>query len=321
VARRRSLQDLLAEARAGLDRVDAADLAREMAGGALVVDIRPVDQRERDGDLPGAVVVDRNVLEWRLDPASPNRLDAVTGFDQRVIIVCNEGYSSSLAAATLRQIGLRRAADLVGGFQAWRSMTRWDTVFAEKAPGTVSWFESDPHTSVRLLADAAPPPASVVDVGAGTSFLADRLLAQGWTDVTVLDVSAVAGDRVRDRLGDAISVVTADVLSWLPGRRYDAWHDRAGFHFLTTAADRARYVEVATAAVRPGGALVIATFAPDGPDHCSGLPTARYDQEQLTGLFVRDFAPEHAERVVHVTPTGAAQPFTWVVLRRRALMA
>jgi rhodanese-related sulfurtransferase len=318
VARRRSLQDLLAEARAGLDRVDAADLAREMGNGALVVDIRPFEQRARDGDLPGAVVVDRNVLEWRLDPAGPDHIDAVTGFDQRVIIVCNEGYSSSLAAATLRQIGLRRAADLVGGFQAWRSMTRWDTVFAGTAPATVSWYESDPRTSVRLLARAAPPPASVVDVGSGTSFVADRLLANGWTDVTVLDVSAVAGDRVRDRLRGAVSVITADVLSWVLERTYDAWHDRAVFHFLSTPADRTRYADAAGTAVRPGGALVIATFAPDGPDHCSGLPTARYDEDQLTELFARDFTPEHAERVVHTTPTGAAQPFTWVVLRRRA---
>jgi rhodanese-related sulfurtransferase len=102
--------------------VEAANLAAEVAGGALVVDTRPVEQRERDGDLPGAIVIDRNVLEWRLDPSSPHRIPEATGTDVRVIVVCNEGYASSLAAATLRRLGLARATDLDGGFQAWRAV-------------------------------------------------------------------------------------------------------------------------------------------------------------------------------------------------------
>jgi rhodanese-related sulfurtransferase len=111
---------LLAEARAGLDRVAPADLAAELAAGALVVDTRPAEQRSRDGGLPGAVVIDRNVLEWRLDPTSPHRIPEAGDPDRRVIVVCNEGFSSSLAAATLRRLGLRRATDLAGGYQAWR---------------------------------------------------------------------------------------------------------------------------------------------------------------------------------------------------------
>jgi rhodanese-related sulfurtransferase len=114
-----AVEELLVRARRGLDRVAPADLAGEVAAGALVVDIRPVEQRERDGSLPGALVVDRNVLEWRLDPTSPHRLPVVSSTDLRVVLVCNEGYSSSLAAATLRELGLRRATDLVGGFEAW----------------------------------------------------------------------------------------------------------------------------------------------------------------------------------------------------------
>jgi rhodanese-related sulfurtransferase len=118
--RERSAVDRLVEhAREGLDRVTAADLAAEMAAGALVVDIRPVEQRERDGELPGAVVIDRNVLEWRLDPSSPHRIPE-TAADRRIVLVCNEGYSSSLAARSLRDLGLGRATDLVGGFQALR---------------------------------------------------------------------------------------------------------------------------------------------------------------------------------------------------------
>jgi rhodanese-related sulfurtransferase len=113
---------LLAEARAGLDRVDPADLVAEMAAGALVIDTRPFEQRRRDGDLPGALIIDRNVLEWRLDSTSPHHIPEVTTADIRVIVVCNEGFSSSLAAATLRRLGLHRATDLAGGFQAWRPL-------------------------------------------------------------------------------------------------------------------------------------------------------------------------------------------------------
>jgi rhodanese-related sulfurtransferase len=115
-----SIDELLASCRSELDRVAPADLAAEVASGALVVDTRPVEQRERDGELPGALVVDRNVLEWRLDPTSPDRLPEATSRDLRVVVVCNEGYSSSLAAYTLRMLGLHRATDLVGGYQAWR---------------------------------------------------------------------------------------------------------------------------------------------------------------------------------------------------------
>ena len=114
---------LLAECRRGLDRVRPEDLASVMAAGALVVDTRPADQRARDGELPGAVVVDRNVLEWRLDATSPYRLPGIDHDPQRrVVVVCNEGYSSSLAAHTLQRLGLPQATDLVGGFQAWAAL-------------------------------------------------------------------------------------------------------------------------------------------------------------------------------------------------------
>lgn len=110
---------LLAGERADLRRVEVAGLAAEVAVGAVVVDTGPLEQRRRDGGLPGAVVVDRNVLEWRLDPTSPHRIPEASDGGLRIIIVCNEGFSSSLAAATLRRIGLARATDLVGGFQGW----------------------------------------------------------------------------------------------------------------------------------------------------------------------------------------------------------
>ena len=115
---------LLEESRRGLDRVQPADLAAEFTAGALVVDTRPIDQRRRDGDLPGAVIIDRNVLEWRLDPTCSHHIPEASNADVRIIIVCNEGYSSSLAAATLRHLGLSRATDLIGGFQEWKQFCR-----------------------------------------------------------------------------------------------------------------------------------------------------------------------------------------------------
>ena len=114
-----AIDRLLDRARSRLERVTPADLPAEVAAGAIVVDIRPVEQRARDGELPGALVVDRNVLEWRLDPTSPYRLPGMDDTDARVILVCNEGYASSLAAAQLLDLGVERATDLIGGFRAW----------------------------------------------------------------------------------------------------------------------------------------------------------------------------------------------------------
>jgi rhodanese-related sulfurtransferase len=114
-----AISQLLDEARQGSERVLAQDLAAEVAAGALVVDIRPSEQRRLEGELPGAVVIDRNVLEWRLDPSSPHRLQQANDPHRRIILVCSQGYSSSLAAHTLRRLGLRNATDLVGGYQEW----------------------------------------------------------------------------------------------------------------------------------------------------------------------------------------------------------
>ena len=116
---RNSIAKILAEARRSLLRVTPEMLSSERENGTLIVDIRPVEQRQRDGDLPGAIVIDRNVLEWRLDPSSEHRIPQVTGYDIRIVVVCNEGYSSSLAAAVLQKLGLHQAVDMIGGYQAW----------------------------------------------------------------------------------------------------------------------------------------------------------------------------------------------------------
>jgi SAM-dependent methyltransferase len=194
----------------------------------------------------------------------------------------------------------------------------WDSVFATKASDEVSWFQAQPTTSLRLLERWASPAGSVIDIGAGASTLVDVLLDGGWQDMTVLDVSAAALTKVRNRLGEgaeAVTFIAADVRSWQPNRTFDAWHDRAAFHFLVEQADRDRYVAMAAQAVTPGGVVVLAAFAGDGPTECSGLPTSRYDTDELVHAFGPAFALEHAEREEHTTPFGTIQPFSWVVLR------
>jgi SAM-dependent methyltransferase len=200
----------------------------------------------------------------------------------------------------------------------------------------VSWYQADPTVSLRLLTSLRPRPASVTDVGAGASVLVDALIDEANTraadpdatgtdvallDVTLLDVSESALDVVRRRLAGrdrGVTYLVADIVRWNPQRQWDAWHDRAVFHFLVDAAQRAAYVDTASRAVAPGGALVIGAFALDGPQQCSGLPTARYDADGLAAAFGHAFTLEHAEREVHRTPGGADQAFTWVVLRRRS---
>jgi SAM-dependent methyltransferase len=195
----------------------------------------------------------------------------------------------------------------------------WDGVYGSRSLESVSWHQAEAATSRRLIAMVSGPQDSVVDVGAGASTLADELLDGGWSDVTVLDVSARALDEVRARLrhrGGASFVVT-DLLEWDPPRSYGVWHDRAVFHFLTAAAQRQAYVSAARRAVAPGGAVVLGAFAADGPSSCSGLPTARYGAEELAAQFALGFELVHSEREEHRTPAGAVQPFTWVVLRRQ----
>ena len=195
----------------------------------------------------------------------------------------------------------------------------WDAIYATKASNEVSWFQAAPTTSLRLLERWASPAGSVLDVGSGASMLVESLLDAGWVDVTVLDISEEALNEVRSRLGGRaaeVFFITADVRSWQPHRTFDAWHDRAVFHFLVEPTDRDRYVAATTQAVAPGGVVVLGTFAADGPTQCSGLPTARYDTVSLARAFGSAFVLEHAEREEHTTPAGADQPFSWVVLRR-----
>lgn len=197
--------------------------------------------------------------------------------------------------------------------------SHWEHVYRTRPESDLSWYQERPEASLRLLAPYATPTGAVLDAGAGASRLADGLLEQGWGQVTCLDVSAQALVGARARLVDdpRAAFVVGDLLTWTPDRPYDAWHDRAVFHFLTDGADQQRYVAVAQRALAPGGALVVGTFAEDGPQSCSSLPTARYDPEQLAAVFGSGFSTVAHEREEHRTPQGARQQFSWLVLRRR----
>lgn len=198
----------------------------------------------------------------------------------------------------------------------------WEEVYAVKRPDEVSWYQPRPERSLELLAAAgAGPGSAIVDAGGGDSTLVDALLEGGFTDVTVLDLSGAALARARSRLGQraaAVRWIEADVTrANLPPASYDVWHDRALFHFLTDPDDRARYVSAAADAVRPGGTLIVAAFAVDGPTRCSGLEAVRYDAPALARQFADSFDLVRSLDDVHLTPSGAEQRFIYAVLRRR----
>jgi len=329
-----SVGDLLAAARAEIDRLTPSEALDAVRGGAVMVDIRPLEQRDRDGWLPGAHVIPRNVLEWRLDPQSEHRDPDVARLDRRVIVICDEGYQSSLAAANLRRFGLD-AVDVIGGVQSWRSeglrlergddgegAAHWRGVYRDRGPAELSWTEAAPHLSLELIEEAAlPRDAAIVDVGGGASGLAAELLRRGHTDVTVVDIAPEALERARADIGPAAEGATwieADIRAHDFGRRFDLWHDRALFHFMVDDADRDAYLATLDSSLRPGAHLILATFGPAAPTRCSGLPVRRYDTEAISEALGPDFEPLSSRLTEHRTPSGKSQQFQYAHLRRRS---
>ena len=196
----------------------------------------------------------------------------------------------------------------------------WDDVWRRKAPEEVSWFEASPEVSLGLLdAVGAGPTSVVVDVGAGASRLVDALLARGFVDVTALDISPAALEATRRRLAaaaDGVEWIVADVTRWRPTRTYDVWPDRAAFPFLEDDRDRRAHRNDLERAHSPGGHAIVSTFAPDGPERCSGLPVVRQDAEALASFFGPAFELARSVRHDHRTPGGAVQRFQFTVLRK-----
>ena len=200
--------------------------------------------------------------------------------------------------------------------------SHWESVYAAKAPDAVSWYAPHLVQSLHYIRAGAPNNrAAIVDIGGGESTLVDDLLADGYTNVSVLDLSATALEVAQRRLGKvskAVTWVVGDILDIeFETNTYDVWHDRAVFHFLTTDEQRQRYVHQVLRALRPGGFAIVGTFGPEGPKECSGLPVSRYAPEELYGTFGKPFQLVESTVETHVTPWGAPQQFVYCFCRRQ----
>jgi SAM-dependent methyltransferase len=202
-----------------------------------------------------------------------------------------------------------------------QSKEHWENVYTTKATDAVSWFQEHAENSLNLIQQTTVPlSAAIIDIGGGASTLVDDLLAKGYSNLSVLDLSAAALSASQSRLGtkaNDINWVVADITKAdLPIQSYDVWHDRAVFHFLTSAEDRQAYVQAVLRAVKPGGHVIVATFAEDGPLQCSGLPVMRYNSDELHAEFGEPFTLVHHEKESHQTPFGTAQQFTYCYCRK-----
>lgn len=202
-----------------------------------------------------------------------------------------------------------------------QSKEHWEQVYQTKASDSVSWFQEHARQSVQLIQQTGVgSTAGIIDVGGGASTLVDDLLAEGYSNVTVLDLSEAALSTAKLRLGDQGKDVTwlvGDITQIeLPVNAYDVWHDRAVFHFLTTHQEREAYVRAVMRAVKPGGHVIVATFAEDGPEKCSGLPVMRYSADQLHAEFGVPFTLLRQEREEHHTPFGTVQKFVYCLCRK-----
>lgn len=195
----------------------------------------------------------------------------------------------------------------------------WQNVYRTKSSADVSWFQPSPELSLRMIAKTGLGRGSaVIDVGGGASSLVDQLLADGFR-VTVLDIADSALDVARARLGTRaadVDWIVADITAWQATDRFDLWHDRAVFHFLTEPDQRARYIAALKASLRPAGWLVMATFGPDGPQTCSGLPVHRWSAPDLAAELGGAFRLVESLAEDHETPWGSRQAFTWALFRR-----
>lgn len=197
----------------------------------------------------------------------------------------------------------------------------WEIVYETKSDQQVSWYREHLDNSLRMILNTkVGKDAAIIDVGGGSSTLAGDLLDRGFTDVAVLDISAAALERNKDRMGNRavqIEWIEADVTSvLLPENHYDVWHDRAVFHFLTDAQDRRRYVELVMRSLKPGGHIIVASFGLNGPDKCSGLDVVRYSPEAMRDEFGGDFKLVKSLNETHETPFGTKQEFVYCYCRK-----
>ena len=199
--------------------------------------------------------------------------------------------------------------------------THWEHIYETKGPTRVSWYQEHAGFSLQNIQNTGIRKTDhIIDVGGGASTLVDDLIADGFQTITVLDVSGAALELARQRLGmrgAEVNWIEADITEVnLPHSAYDVWHDRAVFHFLTQASDRQHYVDTVRNSVRKGGHVIVATFAPDGPERCSGLEVMRYSPESLHSEFGEDFEIVNSTRETHHTPFGTEQKFIYCYCRK-----
>ena len=195
----------------------------------------------------------------------------------------------------------------------------WDHVYQTKPETEMSWYESEPSISLRLIQACAPQGGRIIDVGGGASPLVDHLVKAGVWDVTVLDVSSAALQMAQTRLGEQAALVhwvQADITQSEALGEFDVWHDRAVFHFLVETADRAAYLSRLRKSLRPGGHLILGTFSLQGPDKCSGLPVCRYDALSLAATVGSGYSLVQQLEHVHQTPAGARQLFNFCTFQK-----
>jgi 2-polyprenyl-3-methyl-5-hydroxy-6-metoxy-1,4-benzoquinol methylase len=196
----------------------------------------------------------------------------------------------------------------------------WENVYTTKALKDVSWYQPLPGESLAFMEELQiPPHAAIIDIGGGDSLLADHLLDRGYTDITVLDISAAAIERAKKRLGNkatAVKWIVTDITAFKPERRYDFWHDRAAFHFLTREEEVNQYLAIAGKAINPGGKIVIGTFAENGPEKCSGLPVKQYSESALTTLIKKWFEKIRCVQTDHLTPFNTIQHFIFCSFKK-----
>ena len=196
----------------------------------------------------------------------------------------------------------------------------WEKVYDTKAPDAVSWYAPHLETSLNLVHQATSnKDSAIIDIGGGEATLVDDLIARGYRDISVLDISQKAIDVARSRIGkpaDKVRWYCTDITkATLPQNYFDVWHDRAVFHFLTQEYDRKKYVDQVMRTVKHGGYVIMSTFGPEGPEKCSGLDVVRYDPEHLHGQFGKSFKMINSSTEIHKTPMGTTQQFLYCFCR------
>lgn len=196
----------------------------------------------------------------------------------------------------------------------------WEKVYSTKGPADVSWYQPVPGPSLNFIEELGIPfDAAIIDIGGGDSLLSDHLLERGYTDITVLDISGAAIEKAKKRLGnkaDGIHWIAADITAFRPDRKYDCWHDRAAFHFLTTEQEIQQYLQVAQQSIADAGKIVIGTFAENGPDKCSGLPVKQYSESTLTRMIRKGFEKIKCIYTDHITPFNTIQHFLFCSFKK-----